>query len=230
MAEFDEAIERAAMGLEKKGRLLTESERRIVAYHELGHAVVAEALPRADPVNKVTIVPRGMGLGVTWQQPQEDRVLMTRSELHDRIAVLLGGRAAEILFIGEPSTGAHDDLSRATQLAGDMVRRYGMSELGSRTFERARPAMVNSDFGLTTPIEHGDQMANSIDTEINRIVEEARTTATDLLQQHREAIEQLATELLEAQQLTGARVREVLGLSEMVAPLKAGSATSNTAA
>ena len=212
LAEFDEAIERAALGLEKKGRLLSTKERRIVAYHELGHAAVAEALAGADPVNKVTIIPRGMGLGVTWQQPSEDRFLKTQSELRDEIAVLLGGRAAEMMFIGEPSTGAHDDLARATQIASDMVRKFGMSPLGVRTFERARTALVQSDVPSGSPRDHGDQTADSIDREVQLLVDDGLARAHDVLDRHRTAIDTLAAELLEVQQLSGARVREILGL------------------
>jgi cell division protease FtsH len=220
MADFDEAIERTAMGLEKKGRLLTPGERRIVAYHELGHAIVAELLPNADPVNKVTIVPRGMALGVTWQQPNEERFLNTRSQLLDQLAVLLGGRAAEMLFIGEPSTGAHDDLSRATQLASDMVRKYGMSALGSRTFEQGRAAMVNADMLAGSPRLHGDQMADSIDKEVNQIVGEGLERATGLLESHRPAVEQMAQQLLETQELSGSQVRRALGLPERPHPVQ----------
>ncbi|MBK8481898.1 MAG: ATP-dependent zinc metalloprotease FtsH [Proteobacteria bacterium] len=216
-AEFDEAIERAAMGLEKKGRLLTEAERRIVAFHELGHAVVAEALPNADPVNRVTIIPRGMALGVTWQQPQDDTYVTLRSNLLDRIAVLLGGRAAEMLFIGEPSTGAHDDLTRATDLASDMVRRYGMTEVGARTFERARTALVNADQQASTPRDHSDQMANTIDREVTRLVAEGLQRAGEILQRHHDAVIALAGRLLETQQLSGAEVREGIGLPARVA-------------
>lgn len=210
--EFDEAIERAAMGLEKKGRLLSEEEKRIVAYHELGHAVVAEVLPHAESVNKVTIVPRGTALGVTWSQPAEDRYVVMRSFLIDSIAVLLGGRAAELLFVGEPGAGSSNDLARATSIASDMVRRFGMSELGSRTFERERAAMVNSEFALASPREHGEQMADSIDKEINGIVEEGLRRAKKVLEDHRPPIEKLAERLIETQQLSGAEVREALGL------------------
>jgi cell division protease FtsH len=218
-SELDEAIERAAMGLEKKGRLLTAAERRIVAFHELGHAVVAESLPHADPVNRVTIIPRGMALGVTWHQPQDDSYVTLRSNLLDRIAVLLGGRAAEMLFIGEPSTGAHDDLTRATDLASDMVRRYGMTEVGARTFERPRAALVNTDVQAATPRDHSDQMANTIDREVTRLVEEGLHRAAEILKGHHDAVIALATRLLETQQLTGAEVRAGVGLpARVVAP------------
>jgi cell division protease FtsH len=215
MAEFDEAIERVMVGLEKKGRLVSPAERRIVAFHELGHAVVAEVLPGTDPVQKVSIVPRGMGaLGLTWQRPTDDRYLMTATELRHRIAVLLGGRAAELLFIGEPSTGAQDDLAKATDIASDMVRRYGMSQLGLRTFERPRVAMVNPELAAATPREHGDQTAASIDREVDRLIEEGLALASSVLKERREMVERLAERLLAEQQLSGVAVRQALGLPE----------------
>jgi cell division protease FtsH len=213
MAEFDEAIERVMVGLEKKGRLVSVAERRIVAYHELGHAVVAEVLPGTDPVQKVSIVPRGIGaLGLTWQRPIEDRHLMTATELKSRIAVLLGGRAAEMLFLGEPSTGAQDDLGRATDIASDMVRKYGMSQLGLRTFERPRAALVNPEMVAATPREHGEQTAENIDKEVDRIIQEGLALATSVLEDRRAIIERLAARLLDEQQLPGVELRRALGL------------------
>ncbi|MCC6750233.1 MAG: ATP-dependent zinc metalloprotease FtsH [Deltaproteobacteria bacterium] len=214
MSEFDEAIERVLVGLEKKGRLMNPAERRIVAFHELGHAVVAETLPGANPVQKVTIVPRGMGLGLTWQRITEDRYLLTESELLDRICVLLGGRAAEMLFIGQPSTGAHDDLTKATELASDMVRKYGMSELGSRTFDKTRALLVNAEVAAATPREHGERTAEEIDKQVARIVEEQLERARTTLTARRPVIEQLAGRLLEVQQLSGTELRQALGLPE----------------
>ena len=215
MEEFHEAIERVMMGLEKKGRVISPSERRIVAFHELGHAVVAEILPTANSVEKVSIIPRGTAaLGATWQRHTEDRYLMTATELKHHIAVLLGGRAAEILFLGEPSTGAQDDLARATDMASDMVRKYGMSQLGLRTFERARMAMVNPDAVAASPREHGDQTAVNIDKEVDRLIEEGVELATSILQERREVVEQLAILLLDKQKLEGAEIHQALGLPE----------------
>ncbi|MBW2735529.1 MAG: ATP-dependent zinc metalloprotease FtsH [Deltaproteobacteria bacterium] len=211
MAELEEAIERAALGLEKKGRLLDPQEQRYVAYHELGHAVVREALPGLDPVNKVTILPRGMSLGVTWSLPEE-RFITTYSRLRDEIATLLGGRAAELAFIGEACTGAQDDLARATQIASDIVRKYGMSEVGLRTFDRDRAAMVNPELAVASPRDHGDQTAHSIDSEVQRLIADGLKKATEVLEKHRDAVETLCDELVDKQQLTGERVREELGL------------------
>jgi cell division protease FtsH len=215
MAELDEAIERVIAGLEKKGRVVSPAERQLVAFHELGHAVVAEVLPGTDPVQKVSIVPRGMGaLGLTWNRQSEDRYLMTSSQLKDQIAVLLGGRAAELLFIGEASTGAGDDLGKATEIAGDMVRKYGMSELGLRTYERARSAMVNPELPTATPRDHGDTAAASIDQEVDRLIQEGLGRATEILETHTEQVRALAERLMKEQQLSGRDIREVLGLPE----------------
>jgi len=213
MEELQESIERVMVGLEKKGRILTPEEKRIVAFHELGHAVVAELLPKVDPVRKVSIVPRGMGaLGITWHQMSEDRFLRTASELEQDISVLLGGRAAEELFIGEPSTGAQSDLSRATEIASNMVRRYGMSELGLRTYEGPRAAMVNEDQTAATPRDHGDSTAVSIDREVDRLISDGMKRATELLKEHESAVHELADLLEEKQKISGAEVRQKLGL------------------
>jgi cell division protease FtsH len=213
MEEFEEAIERVMRGLEKKGRVISEGERRILAYHELGHAVVAEVLPGADPVSKVSIIPRGVTGGVTWSEPEE-RLAWTTTQLKHRIAMALGGRAAEVLFLGEASTGAQNDLVVATDIASDMVRKYGMSELGLRTFERPRVALVNPELSTATPRDHGDETAVSIDREVDRIIQEGLELATEVLGERKEAVEQLAGRLMEEQQLTGKDVRQALGLPE----------------
>jgi cell division protease FtsH len=214
MEEFDEAVERVMLGLEKKGRVISPAERRLVAFHELGHAVVAEVLPGGDPVQKVSIVPRGMAGGATWHRIVDDRQVMTATDLKHRIAGLLGGRASELVFIGEPSTGAQDDLSRATDIASDMVRRYGMSQIGLRTFEKPRSALVNQDLPVASPRDHGDETAVNIDKEVERIIQEGLDLAISILEQHREIVEQLAEKLMEDQQLSGTQVREALGLPE----------------
>jgi len=228
MAEFEEAIERVMVGLEKKGRVMSQTEREIVAYHELGHAVVSEVLPGANPVQKVSIVPRGMGaLGMTWQRITEDRYLMTATELRHRVAVLLGGRASELLFLGEPSTGAQDDLAKATDIASDMVRKYGMSQLGLRTYERPRAALVNPELPTATPRDHGDKTAVSIDREVDRIIEEGLALATQVLEERKEIIKGLASRLMDEQQLTGTEVREALGLPEPEPDEPVGDAASS---
>ena len=215
-SEFDEAIERQQLGLQRKGLIYSPKERRIVAYHEIGHAVVAALLDGFDPVQKVTVIPRSFGSGgVTQFEQGEERHLHMASELRDHIAVALGGRAAEIIFIGEPSTGAQNDLARATSLAGDMVRKFGMSSLGSRTFEQTRRAYVNEgNLESTSPRDHGDQTAASIDREVQKFVDEGLERAKALLEQQREAVDKLAALLLEAQEISGTEVRKALGLPE----------------
>src|SRR5881409_1598877 len=155
MGDLEEAVDRVVGGLERKSRVLSEKERDIVAHHEIGHALVASSLPHADPVHKVTIIPRGVGaLGATYQLPLEDRYLLTRSELEDRIAVLLGGRAAEEIVYGEISTGAHNDLDRATVMARLMVTQYGMSEhLGPMTFGGGQQALFLKGAGIAAERE-----------------------------------------------------------------------------
>ena len=159
MADFEEAIDRVVAGLEKKSRVLSEKERDIVAHHEMGHALVATSVAHADPVHKVTIIPRGVAaLGMTYQLPTEERFLMTRSELEDRIAVLLGGRVAEELVYGEVSTGAHNDLERATEIARLMVTKYGMSErVGLATFGERTPLFLKgTGMGRRARLQRGD--------------------------------------------------------------------------
>ena len=164
-------------GLERKSRVLSEAERDIVAHHEMGHALVAFSLPHADPVHKVTIIPRGVGaLGMTYQLPTEDRYLLRRSELEDRIAVLLGGHVAEELVYGELSTGGHNDLERATQLARAMVTRFGMSErLGPLAFgENGGPGFLRRGFPWDggSEREYSEDTARAIDAEVRGIVEQ----------------------------------------------------------
>lgn len=213
--EFHEAIERVMLGLEKKGRVVSAEERRRTAYHELGHAVVAEILPSTDPVQKVSIIPRGISMGLTSMSPQEDRFSMTTSQLKDRITMLLGGRAAELLFIGEADTGAQMDLAQASEMAGDMVRKYGMSSLGLRTFERPRTSMLAPDLPISSPRDHGEETAVAIDREVNSILEEGLQQATSVLKEQRVVVESLFERLMEHQQLEGKEVREALGLPPM---------------
>src|SRR6266853_1881259 len=170
MADFEEAIDRVVAGLEKKSRVLSEKERDIVAHHEMGHALVASSVSGADPVDKVTIIPRGVAaLGMTYQLPTEERFLMTRSELEDRIAVLLGGRVAEELVYGEVSTGAHNDLERASEIARLMVTKYGMSErIGLATYGEHTPLFLKGT-GMGGERAYSEETARTIDAEIRSI-------------------------------------------------------------
>lgn len=209
--DFDEAIERVVAGLEKRGRLITDKERRIIAIHEVGHALVAESIPDQDGVRKISIVPRGLAaLGYTFQAPTEDRYLLTRTELKGRLAVLLGGRAAEALVLGEVSTGAHNDLARASDIARSMVARFGMSQhIGPVSLEtRHQDASFPQD-PTGTPA-YGDQVADRIDGEVRQLVEEAESTATGILTRLRRELEAAADRLLESEYLNGDELREIL--------------------
>jgi cell division protease FtsH len=212
MADLDEAIDRVIGGLERKSRVLSEKERDIVAHHEIGHALVASSLPGADPVHKVTIIPRGVGaLGATYQLPLEDRYLLTRSELEDRIAVLLGGRAAEEVVYGEISTGAHNDLERSTEMARLMVMQYGMSEtLGPMTFGGGQQALFLKGAGITSEREFSDETARVIDSETRAIVDKIYDRVRGLITDRKPVLLSAAAELKAKETLEGDRLRRLL--------------------
>ncbi len=204
MADFNEAVERIVAGLEKRSRLLRPEERKIVAFHEMGHALVAMALPGMDPVHKISIIPRGIGaLGYTMQRPTEDRFLITKSELENKIAVLLGGRAAEQLVFAEVSTGATDDLSKATEIARSMVTRFGMSEeLGQATYETQRPTFLDRDsVAALREREFSEETAREIDRAVRKLVDTAFDRATALLGKYRAQLDAGAVLLLEKEVL-----------------------------
>tara|TARA_R110002110_G_scaffold26365_3_gene97080 strand:+ start:8289 stop:10124 length:1836 start_codon:yes stop_codon:yes gene_type:complete len=205
MDDFAEAIERIVAGLEKKNRLLNPFERKVVAHHEMGHALVAMALPGADPVQKVSIIPRGIGaLGYTIQRPLEDRFLMTRDELENKMAVLLGGRAAEMLTFDMSSTGAADDLSKATDIARSIVVRYGMDEtLGETTYEADPAPMLGTVTGFSERRRlYSEETAREIDCAVRAYIHRAFERATAILQTHRRALDDGAGLLLERETLT----------------------------
>jgi cell division protease FtsH len=203
MEDFTAAVERIVAGLEKKSRVLNAQERRRVAYHEMGHALVAASLPGIDPVHKVSIIPRGVGaLGYTMQRPTEDRFLLARHDLENRVAVLMGGRAAEaLIFDGELSTGAADDLQRATEIAMQMVTRYGMNEtLGPRTY--APPPQPFLTGQQTGQIEASQATEREIDLAVRDIAAKAFERATDVLRRRRADLDEGARRLLERETLT----------------------------
>jgi cell division protease FtsH len=211
MAEFDEAIERVVAGLQKKSHVINPKEKKTVAYHESGHALLAELVPGADPVSKISIIPRGIAaLGYTTQLPTEDRYLMTRSELLARIDVLLGGRVAEEIVFGDISTGAQNDLQRATEIARTMITQFGMSEkLGLASLEGPRHAtflMVPTQ----SPKEYSEETARLIDAEVKQILSEAHTKARDILLAHRSALEELAKLLLEKEAVDRPALQAIL--------------------
>src|SRR5229473_5455443 len=212
MADLEEAVDRVIGGLERKSRVLSEKERDIVAHHEIGHALVASSLPQADPVHKVTIIPRGVGaLGATYQLPLEDRYLLTKSELEDRIAVLLGGRAAEEVVYGEISTGAHNDLERATEMARLMVTQYGMSEhLGPMTFGGGQQALFLKGAGIAAEREYSEDTARTIDSETRAIIDRIYDRVRGLITDRKLVLLAAAAELKAKETLEGDRLRHLL--------------------
>jgi cell division protease FtsH len=224
-ADFTAAIERIVAGLERKNRLLNPREREIVAHHELGHAIVAAALPGTDPVHKISIIPRGIGsLGYTIQRPTEDRYLMTRGELENKMAVLLGGRAAEQLVFGHLSTGASDDLSKVTDIARSMVTRYGMAsaELGPVTYESEPSSFLGQGVGGRRL--YAEATARDIDIAVRTLVEAQFERARTILGENRPLLEKSARALLEAETLAGPELDAILaGVASP--PQAAGSST-----
>ncbi len=210
MIDFEEAIERAIAGLEKKSRVINKKEKEIVAVHECGHAIVASTLPNADPVRRISIIPRGISaLGYTMQLPTEDRYLLTKSELFDRLAVLLGGRCAEELIFGEISTGAQNDLERATEIAKKMVKSYGMSDnLGPLTFERTRQLFLESPWEQKG--DYSEETAKLIDEEVRRIVLEAQERAKIILSQKNDKLRELANLLVQKEIIEGDELKNLL--------------------
>ncbi|MFZ3359827.1 MAG: ATP-dependent zinc metalloprotease FtsH [Xanthobacteraceae bacterium] len=219
LTDFTAAVERIVAGLEKKNRLLIPKERQIVAFHELGHAIVAMALPGQDPVHKVSIIPRGIGsLGYTIQRPTEDRFLMTEEELENRMAVLLGGRAAEFIFFHHLSTGASDDLVKATDTARSMVLRYGMDkELGHVSYERERPPALGGPMPQPSYArEFSDETERLMDHAIRGLVGHAYDRAVEILSAHRAVHEKTAQLLLQKETLEEADIAALR--AQIVAP------------
>jgi cell division protease FtsH len=210
MADFNVAIERIVAGLEKKNRLLNPREREVVAHHELGHAFVAAALPGTDPVHKISIIPRGIGaLGYTIQRPTEDRFLMTRDELMNKMAVLMGGRAAEHVVYGHYSTGASDDISKATDIARNMVTRYGMGgRLGPVTYESEPNGFLGQVAGVKRL--YAEETAREIDMAVRELVDAAFHRARQLLLRNRELLSTAARDLLEKESLADGELQQLL--------------------
>jgi cell division protease FtsH len=210
MLELEEGIMRVIAGPEKKSRVMSEKERLITAYHELGHAIVGHLLPNCDPVHKVSIISRGQALGYTISLPTEDKFLTTRAELADTLAMTLGGRAAEEITFSEITTGAANDLEKVTQTAKQMVMRFGMSEkLGPRTFghDQSQP-FLGREFSAQQ--DYSDEIAREIDDEIRRIVEEAHQTAKEVLGDRREALDRLSKTLLQRETIEREEFEQLL--------------------
>jgi cell division protease FtsH len=210
MNELEEGIMRVIAGPEKKSRVMSEKERLVTAYHELGHAIVGHVLPNCDPVHKISVISRGQALGYTISLPTEDKFLTTRAELTDTMAMTLGGRAAEEIIFGEITTGASNDLEKVTETAKQMVMRFGMSErLGPRVFghDRSLP-FLGREFSAEP--DYSDEIAREIDDEIRRIVEEAHQTAKDILLEHREALDGISKILLERETIDAEQFEQLL--------------------
>jgi cell division protease FtsH len=209
MAALEESIDRVMAGPERKSVLLSERERKLIAYHEGGHALVGHALPNADPVHKITIIPRGRALGYTASAPQEDKFLITRSEMMDQLAMLLGGRTAEELVFHEPTTGAANDIEKASSIARGMVTEYGMSErLGARKFGTGDgEPFLGRDMSHTR--DYSEEIASTIDEEVRRLIESAHDEAWEILVQYREVLDDLVLNLIDKETLSREEVLRI---------------------
>jgi cell division protease FtsH len=201
MREIEEAVDRVMAGPERKSRVMSEAERRLIAYHEGGHAMVAHVLPNTDEVHKITVIPRGRALGYTLTLPEQDKFMMTREELRDELAMLMGGRVAEEIVAGDISTGAGNDIERATKIARQMVTEHGMSDaIGPRTLGQKQGEVFLGRDWASTP-DYSDAVAFEIDNEVSRLLDEAHDVALEILTEHRERLDQLAALLLEKETL-----------------------------
>ena len=209
MAALEESIDRVMAGPERKSVLLSERERKLIAYHEGGHALVGHALPNADPVHKITIIPRGRALGYTASAPQEDKFLITRSEMMDQLAMLLGGRTAEELVFHEPTTGAANDIEKASSIARGMVTEYGMSErLGARKFGTGDgEPFLGRDMSHTR--DYSEEIASTIDEEVRRLIESAHDEAWEILVAYREVLDDLVLQLMDKETLSRNEVLKI---------------------
>jgi cell division protease FtsH len=225
MRDFDEAIDRVTLGLEKRTRVMTPDEKERVAYHETGHALTALSVKYADPVHRITIIPRSIGaLGATLQLPTNERYLLTKPELEDRIAVMLGGRAAEdVIYKGVVSTGAHNDLERATEMARQMVMRYGMSEhLGHQVY--GKPMMgqyLESTMSFGEQCNFSERTAERIDEEVAQLIEGTYRRVKDILSRRRNALQRITAEL---------QKRETIGREELDKIVAEADPVTSTAA
>ena len=209
MSSLEESIDRVMAGPERKSVLLSEKERKLIAYHEGGHALVGHALPNADPVHKITIIPRGRALGYTASAPQEDKFLVTRSEMMDQLAMLLGGRTAEELVFHEPTTGAANDIEKASSIARGMVTEYGMSErLGARKFGTGDgEPFLGREMSHTR--DYSEEIASTIDEEVRRLIESAHDEAWEILVQYREVLDDLVLHLMDKETLSRKEVLRI---------------------
>ncbi len=223
MAEFDDAVDRVIAGPEKKKRVISDRDKNIVAYHEAGHALLGEFLKFADRTHKVSIIPRGRAGGFTIPLPEEDKKFLTKEELYDKIAALLGGRASEAIFLEDISTGAHDDLERATKLARAMVTEYGMSQrLGPLTLGHKNDEQVFLGRDISRDRNYSEDVAAAIDQEIRGIIERSYQRAASILEENRETVERVVSALKERETLTSENL-ELLIKGESLPPLENGA-------
>ncbi len=210
MREVDEAIDRVMAGPERKSRIMSDREKRVIAYHESGHALAAHVLPNTDPVHKISVIARGRALGYTLTLPEEDKFLMTREELSDELAMLLGGRVAEELIVGDITTGAANDIERATKIARQMVTEYGMSDMiGPLTLgQKQHEVFLGRDFA--TQPDYSEQVAFEIDNEVRRMIDQAHDEALEILQENRSKLDQMAALLIERETIDKEEVERLL--------------------
>ena len=224
--EFEEGIERVVAGLEKQGRVIHEEEKLRVSYHECGHAIVASSLPHTDPVHKISIIPRGMGLGYTLHFPEEERLLTTRTEIFNKICCFMGGIAAEEVVFNETSTGAQNDLQRATDLARRMVTEFGMSDkLGRMHYSESRPTFLGGQGG--GEVYHSEQTMREIDLEVKRLIDDANKTALDICRNRRPLLDRMAQELLEVEVMDAEHLARLLAEFQTGPQLKLGTSLNS---
>ena len=216
--DIEEAVERVIAGPQRKSRVISEKEKKVIAAHEAGHTIVAKKCDNSDPVHKVSIIPRGPALGYTMQLPLEDKYLTTKSELLDKLTILLGGRAAEEILFNEITTGAHDDLSRTTAYARKMVAELGMSE-------KLGPISVQTDenevflgMDLSKHKNYSEELARDIDNEVSLLVKDSYKKAKEILIANKPALENLIARLLEKEVVDGAEIDEIMGIKKAEKP------------
>ncbi|MFC1478124.1 ATP-dependent zinc metalloprotease FtsH [Candidatus Margulisiibacteriota bacterium] len=210
MSELEESIDRIIAGPEKKSRIISEKEKEIIAYHEVGHAIVAKLIPDTDPVHKVSILPRGIALGYTLQLPLEDKYLVSKNEILSQLAVLLGGRASEEYFFGEVTSGAQNDIEKATLLAHKYVCEYGMSPMGPRAFgHKTKQVFLGREISQHD-WDYGDKIANEIDSEINKLIGESYSKSKELIISKKDKVQEIVKVLIEKENLEGSELEELL--------------------
>jgi cell division protease FtsH len=216
MEDLEEAIERVVAGPQKKSRVISEQEKRIIAYHESGHALLAKLIPGCDPVHKVSIIPRGPSLGYTLQLPLEDKYLISRNEILNRVTVLLGGRAAEEVIFNDMTSGAQNDLLKATEIVQKMICEYGMSErLGPITY-RKKEGEVFLGRDIVQQREYSEETARIIDEEVKKVISNCLEDAKRMLSENRNKLEKLAEMLIEREILEGSEIDEILKDEEKI--------------